>query len=123
MIFPMLPLMYLNIPRMGSPFCIATLLFISKTAPAPSLTWLELPKPQKPDDEKDEPNEEFDRRIIFVQGYNTIPAVVVPSFLNTGLSLAKSDNVALGRIPSSTEIVTGFSSLVFGSTIYYNKVH
>lgn len=72
MIFSMLPLMYLNIPRMGSPFCIATLLFISKTAPAPSLTWLELPKPQKPDDEKDEPNEEFDRRIICPRiQYNT----------------------------------------------------
>jgi len=38
--------MYLNTPRMGSPFCCATLLFISRTAAAPSLTWLELPKAQ-----------------------------------------------------------------------------
>lgn len=37
---------YLNTPRIGSPFCIATLLFISRTAPAPSLTWLELPETQ-----------------------------------------------------------------------------
>jgi len=37
-------ILYLNTPRMGSPFCSATLLFISRTAAAPSLTWLELPK-------------------------------------------------------------------------------
>uniref|UniRef100_A0A2P2JQA7 Secreted protein n=1 Tax=Rhizophora mucronata TaxID=61149 RepID=A0A2P2JQA7_RHIMU len=74
-------------PRMGSPFCIATLLFVSNTAPAPSLTWLEF------------------------------PAVVLPSFLNTGFSFPRSDNDVLGRTPSSMEIVTGFSSPVFGSTI------
>jgi len=34
---------YLNTPRMGSPFCTAMLLFMRRTAPAPSLTWLELP--------------------------------------------------------------------------------
>jgi hypothetical protein len=51
-----------------------------------------------------------------------IPAVVVPSFLNTGFSFARSDNVAFGRIPSSTEIVTGFSSPVLGSTIYLKKL-
>ncbi|CAI0381277.1 unnamed protein product [Linum tenue] len=45
---------------MGRPFCIATLLLMSNTAPAPSLTWLEFPK------------------------------VVVPSFLKTGFNLAQS---------------------------------
>lgn len=50
-----------------------------------------------------------------------IPAVVVPSFLNTGFSLARSDVVVLGRMPSSTEMVTGFSSPVFGSTIFSRK--
>lgn len=44
----MLPIKYLNTPRMGSPFCTAILLFISRTAPAPSLTWLELPKTHTP---------------------------------------------------------------------------
>lgn len=44
-------LKHLNTPRIGSPFCIAMLLFISKTAPAPSLTWLELPKSQESNDE------------------------------------------------------------------------
>lgn len=34
---------YLNTPRIGNPFCTATLLFIRRTAPAPSLTWLEFP--------------------------------------------------------------------------------
>lgn len=29
---------------MGSPFCAATLLFVRRTAPAPSLTWLALPR-------------------------------------------------------------------------------
>lgn len=38
---------YLNTPRIGSPFFIAKLLFMSRTAPAPSLTWLELPKKWK----------------------------------------------------------------------------
>jgi hypothetical protein len=36
--------MYLKTPRIGSPFCIAKLLFIRRTAPAPSLTWLAFPK-------------------------------------------------------------------------------
>jgi hypothetical protein len=45
-----------------------------------------------------------------------LPAVVVPSFLNAGLSFAKSVKFAFGRIPSSTEIVTGISSPVFGFT-------
>ena len=48
-----------------------------------------------------------------------IPAVVLPSFLKTAFSFARSDRLALGRIPSSVEIVTGFSSPVFGSTIYF----
>jgi hypothetical protein len=48
-----------------------------------------------------------------------IPAVVLPSFLKTAFSFARSDRLALGRIPSSIEIVTGFSSPVFGSTIYF----
>jgi hypothetical protein len=78
----------LNTPITESPFCIATLLFIRRTAPAPSLTWL------------------------------AFPAVVVPSFLNAGFSLARSVRLVVGRIPSSTEIVTGFSSPVFGSTIF-----
>ena len=51
-----------------------------------------------------------------------IPAVVVPFFLNTGFSFARSDIIALGLIPSSTEIVTGFSSPVLGSTIFLNKM-
>jgi hypothetical protein len=41
----------LNTPRMGNPFCNATLLFMRRTAPAPSLTWLELPMIQAPNDE------------------------------------------------------------------------
>ena len=32
-----------NTPRIGNPFCIVTLLFMKRTAPAPSLTWLEFP--------------------------------------------------------------------------------
>jgi hypothetical protein len=36
--------MYLKTPRIGSPFCIAKLLFIRRTAPAPSLTWLAFPE-------------------------------------------------------------------------------
>lgn len=51
-----------------------------------------------------------------------IPAVVVPSFLNTVFNFARSANVVLGRMPSSTEIVTGFSSPVFGSTICFNEI-
>lgn len=31
-------------PRMGSPFCTATLLFMRRTAAAPSLTWLAFPE-------------------------------------------------------------------------------
>jgi len=49
--------------------------------------------------------------------YDLIPAVVVPSFLKTGLSLSRSENFAPYRIPSSTEMVTDFSSPDFGSTI------
>lgn len=51
-----------------------------------------------------------------------LPAVVVPLFLNTGFNFAKSETEAFGRIPSSTEIVTGVSSPVFGSTIF-NRRH
>jgi hypothetical protein len=36
--------MDLKTPRIGSPFCTAKLLFIRRTAPAPSLTWLAFPK-------------------------------------------------------------------------------
>jgi hypothetical protein len=46
-----------------------------------------------------------------------IPAVVVPSFLKTGLSFANPDAVVPGLIPSSTDITTFFSSPVLGSTI------
>lgn len=38
---------YLNTPRIGSPLRIAVLLFISRTPPAPSVTWLEFPTTQK----------------------------------------------------------------------------
>lgn len=47
--------------------------------------------------------------------------MVDPSFLNTGFSFARSAKVAPGRIPSSTEIVTGVSSPVFGSTTFSPK--
>lgn len=60
----------------------------------------------------------FKRKLIMSDLY-PIPAVVLPSFLKTGFSFARSENLALGRIPSSIEIVTGFSSPVFGSTIYF----
>ena len=53
---------------------------------------------------------------------NQIPAVVVPFFLNTGFSFARSDIVVLGLIPSSMVIVTGFSSPVLGSTIFLNEM-
>jgi len=46
-----------------------------------------------------------------------IPAVVVPSFLKTGLSFANPDAVVPGLIPSSTAITTFFPSPVLGSTI------
>jgi len=36
-------ILYLKIPRIGSPFCTATLLFMRSTAAAPSLTWLAFP--------------------------------------------------------------------------------
>lgn len=46
-----------------------------------------------------------------------LPAVVLPSFLNTGLSFARPDSVVSGRMPSSADIVTCFSSPLFGSII------
>ncbi|KAF5822106.1 hypothetical protein HanXRQr2_Chr01g0022641 [Helianthus annuus] len=60
---------------------------------------------------------------LYVQILNVcIPAVVVPSFLNDGFSFARSAIFVLGLIPSSTDIITGFSSPVFGSTIY-KEIH
>jgi len=47
-----------------------------------------------------------------------ILAVVLPS-LKKGCSSARSENLTLGQIPSSIEIVTVFLSLVFGSKIYF----
>ena len=47
-----------------------------------------------------------------------IPAVVDPSFANAGFSFASDFIFVSGRMPSSTEIITGFTSPVFGSTIY-----
>jgi len=42
-------IVYLKIPRIGSPFCTATLLFMRSTAPAPSLIWLAFPEIEKRD--------------------------------------------------------------------------
>ena len=49
-----LGLTYLKTPRIGSPLHIATLLFMSNTAPAPSLTWLEFPEEEPPHDQVDQ---------------------------------------------------------------------
>ena len=38
---------------------------------------------------------------------DAFPAVIVPSFWNTGLSLASDSSVASARIPSSVETTTG----------------
>lgn len=54
---------------------------------------------------------------IQIESNIIIPAVVVPSFLNTAFNFPRSAWVVLGRIPSSTEIVTGFSWPVLGSII------
>jgi hypothetical protein len=49
---------------------------------------------------------------------SALPAVVPPPFLKAGLSFARSDMDVFGRIPSSTDIVTGFLCPVLASTIY-----
>ena len=72
---------YLNTPRMGSPFCTAMLLFMRRTAPAPSLTWLELPMIKVPNYEmvwNQTKCDMFMRKIIMRVMY-PISAVVLPS--------------------------------------------
>nr|GMD66956.1 Uncharacterised protein [Ipomoea batatas] len=59
-----------------------------RTAPAPSLIWLAFPK------------------------------IVDPSFLKAGFNLARSPIFVFGRIPSSTDMTTGFSIPVLGSTTF-----
>lgn len=113
---------YLNTPRIGNPFRSAILLFIKRTAPAPSLTWLELPKRMhRIWNEMDSIMRYCILEKEMMHHQKNIPAVVLPSFLNTGFNFARSANVVF-RIPSSTEIVTGFSSPDFGSTIYFNSM-
>lgn len=127
---------YLKTPRIGSPFCNAKDLLISSTAPAPSLTWLELPGKISYKElifydhfDGSQKNKKFSLRIMHGPNLlminrcvahveNQIPAVVVPSFLNTAFNFAKPDTVVSGRIPSSIEIVTCFSSPLLGSMIY-----
>ena len=107
---------------MGRPFCIATFLLIRRTAPAPSLNWLEFPVWHKGNKGF---GKKMDQTNIFLWKWpinlGKVPAVVVPSSLNTGFSFASPERVVLGRIPSSTETVMGFSSPVFGSTIWNVK--
>jgi hypothetical protein len=43
-LFHCIIIVYLRIPRIGSPLCTATLLFMRSTAAAPSLTWLAFPE-------------------------------------------------------------------------------
>lgn len=50
-----------------------------------------------------------------------VPAVVAPSLLNAGFSFARPVKFVVGRMPSSTEITTGFSFPVCGSTIFHFK--
>lgn len=65
-------------------------------------------------------NEEIDKKKKNgSQGHRYyIPAVVVPSFLNAVFNFERSVIFVFGRMPSSTEIVTRFSSPVLGSTIF-----
>jgi len=42
-------IVYLKIPRIGSPFCTTTPLFMRSTTPAPSLIWLAFPEIEKRD--------------------------------------------------------------------------
>ena len=103
---------------MGSPFCTATLLFMSNTAPAPSLIWLEFPEEEPPHDQMDRNKlTNYEKR----KGSRGIPAVVVPSFLNTVFNFPRPATDVSGRIPSSTDTTMGFSSPVLGSTIFEQK--
>lgn len=108
----------LNTPSTGSPFSMAIFLFMRRTAPAPSLTWLALPTSTCT-----KLKNVTGKYLWFVTVYKIrlIPAVVLPSFLNAGLSCARPARDVFGRIPSSTETVICFSSPLFGSTIFMAK--
>lgn len=115
--------MYLKTPRIGSPFCIAKLLFIRRTAPAPSVNWLAFPKTDMKKNTHSQCKKSYkDTDYQSLEAHkHMIPAVVLPFFLNAGFSFAKSAMFVFGRIPSSTEIVTGISSPVFGFTIFMEE--
>ena len=53
--------------------------------------------------------------------WQELRVVVLPS-LKTSYSSTRSENLALGQIPSSIEIVIGFLSLVFGMTIIVDTI-